>query len=158
VPTVSSYSGFLLRSPVVSGWPNFEVEAYTQTVPVGDEYLPKGISPTKCLRFDRLGADILLGLFDGEIKTVDIHEHAETLHFGVDSGDDPSKSENYTKALRNKTSYAFGKAEPIVWKSPDKRTLSISDLVSKGNTGNSAEFGVTMIQGVEKVRFIKSAT
>ena len=158
VPTVSSYSGFLLRSPVVSGWPNFEVEAYTQAVPVGDEYLPKGISPTKCIRCDRLGADILLGLFAGEIKTVDIHEHAETLHFGVDSGDDPAKSEKYTKALRDKTSYAFGKAEPIVWKSPDKRTLSISDLVSKGNTGNSAEFGVTMIQGVEKVRFIKSAT
>ena len=51
---------------------------------------------------DRLGEDVLLCLFAGEIKTVDIHEHAETIHFGVDAGDDPANVVGYKKALRNK--------------------------------------------------------
>jgi len=156
VPNAPTYSGFLLRSPVVSGWPNLEVEAYTQAVSPNDEYLPKGITPVKRLRFDRLGEDVLLCLFDGEIKTVDIHEHAETIHFGVDAGADPTITKDYTKKLRNLTDWTLGKSTPLTWKSSDKRTVNIHDLVVKGNANNSAEFGVTMIEGVEKVRFIKS--
>lgn len=158
VPKAPAYSGFLLRSPLVSGWPNLEVEAYTQAVPPGDDYLPKGISPTKRLRFDRLGEDVLLCLFDGEIQTIDIHEHAETIHFGVDSGTDPRITGDYTKKLRNKNNWTVGQPTPLTWQSPDKRTLNIHDLVLKGNANNSAEFGVTMIEGVEKVRFVKSPT
>jgi hypothetical protein len=33
------------------------------------------------------------------------------------------------------------------------RTLDIASLAAAANAGNSAEFGVTMIEGVEKVRF-----
>ena len=36
-----------------------------------------------------------------------------------------------------------------------KRILIIKDLATAGQSDNSADFGVTMIQGVEKVRFIK---
>jgi hypothetical protein len=155
VPNAATSSGFLLRSPVVSGWPNLEVEAYTQAIP-GDDYLPAGITPAKRLRFDRLGEDVLLCLFEGELKTVDIHEHAETIHFGVDAGSDPSITGDYTKKLRNLTDYSPGNSTPLTWKSSDKRTLNIHDLVVKGHANNSAEFGVTMIEGVEKVRFVKS--
>jgi hypothetical protein len=155
----TAYSGFLLRSPLVTGWPHLGVEAYTEVVPVGDDdYLPQGISPAQRLRLDRLGEDVLLCLFKGEIKTVDIHEHPETIHFGVDTGEDPSRIENYTKALRDKNSGKLGKSAKLNWKSSDKRTLNIIDLAAKGNALNSAEFGVTMIEGVEKVRFIKSGT
>jgi hypothetical protein len=156
VPTAATYSGFLLRSPVVPGWPHFGVEAYTQAVRAVDGDLPKGVSPTKRLRFDRLGEDVLLCLFEGEIQTVDIHEHPETIHFGVDPGDDPSKISNYKKALRDKNSGSLGPPKELNWKSIDKRTLNILDLASKGQALNSAEFGVTMIEGAEKVRFIKS--
>ena len=155
LPTASICSGFLLRSPVVSGWPNLGVEAYTQAVP-GDDYLLKGISPVKRLRFDRLGEDVLLCLFDGEIKTVDIHEHPETIHFGVDSGTDPSITQDYSKRFRDQTSGELGPKTPLTWKSPDKRTLNIIDFAAKGSANNSAEFGFAMIEGVEKVRFIKS--
>jgi hypothetical protein len=157
VPSSVACSGFLLRSPLVTGWPNLEVEAYNQIVPVGDDYLPKNISPILRLRLDRLGEDVLLCLFDGEIKTVDIHEHAETIHFGVNAGDDPSNINGYTKALRNVETGVLGDAKPLVWKTEAKRTISISDLVAREKAQNSAEFGKTMIQGVEKVRFIKSA-
>ena len=124
---------------------------------VGDDYLPNNISPAKLVRLDRLGEDVLLCVFEGEIKTVDIHEHAETIHFGVDSGDDPANVDGYKKALRNMKG-VLGEKKPLVWKSEDKHTLDILDLVNKGGVSNSAEFGVSMIEGVEKVRFIKSAT
>jgi hypothetical protein len=157
VPNAPVYSGFMLRSPVVSGWPNLLVEAYNQVVPVGDDYLPAGITPAKLIRLDRLGEDVLLCLFEGEIKTIDIHEHAETIHFGVDAGDDPSNVKGYKKALRNKAG-VLGEEKDLVWKSEEKHTLDISDLVNKGGAANSAEFGVAMIEGVEKVRFIKSGS
>ena len=155
VPAAPTYSGFLLRSPVVTGWPHLGVEAYTQALAAGDGYLPQGVSPTKRLRFDRLGEDVLLCLFQGEIKTVDIHEHPETIHFGVDPGAHPSDIHDYKKVLRDKNSGIPGKPTNLKWKSGDKRTLCIADLAIKGQAKNSAEFGVTMIEGVEKVRFIK---
>ena len=155
VPNAPVYSGFMLRSPVVSGWPNLLVEAYNQAVPLGDDYLPAGITPAKLVRLDRLGEDVLLCLFEGEIKTIDIHEHAETIHFGVDAGVDPANVNGYKKALRNQDG-ALGEKKPLVWKSEDKHTLDISDLVTKGGASDSAQFGVSMIEGVEKVRFIKS--
>jgi hypothetical protein len=37
------------------------------------------------LRMERLSANVLICLFKGEIKTVDIHQKPETLHFGLDS-------------------------------------------------------------------------
>jgi len=90
------------------------------------------------------------------VKTIDIHEHAETIHFGVDAGDDPANVVGYKKALRNKDG-VLGEKRPLVWKSEDKHTLDINDLVAKGGASDSAQFGVSMIEGVEKVRFIKSA-
>lgn len=155
VPESAIYSGFLLRSPVVSGWPNLGVEAYSQAVPENDGYVPDGITPVKRLRFDRVGEDILLCLFAGEIKTVDIHEHPDTIHFGVDPGNDPGNIDGYKKALRNKQNGALGPANPLPVKPTHKRVINIIDLKTAGNSDNSADFGVTMIQGVEKVRFIK---
>ena len=155
VPASKIYSGFLLRSPVVSGWPNLGVEAYSQSVPAKDGYVPDGISPTKRLRFDRVGQDLLLCLFDGEIKTIDIHEHPDTIHFGVDPGNDPAKIDGYQKALRNKDSGVLGPSKPLPLKRGDKRVLDIIGLKTEGQSDNSADFGVTMIEGVEMVRLIK---
>jgi hypothetical protein len=76
----------------------------------------------------------------------------------VDAGSNPSVTGDYTKKLRNKDKWTQGAPTPLTWKSPDKRTLNIHDLIVKGNALNSAEFGVTMIEGVEKVRFVKSTT
>jgi len=156
VPNTPTYSGFLLRSPVVTGWPHLGVEAYTQAIPATDGYLPKNVSPTKRLRLDRLGEDILLCLFEGDIKTVDIHEHPEAIHFGVETGDDPGDLTKYSKTLRNIENGSAGTIpQQLVWRSKERRTLDIADLATKGKASNSAQFGVTMIEGVDKVRFIK---
>lgn len=160
MPSAKTYSGFLLRSPVVTGWPNLGVEAYTQAVAASEGYLPQEVLPAKCLRFDRVGVDVLLCIFEGEIKTVDIHEHPETIHFGVDTGSDPTIIANYTKKLRYKNGEPRTPAVKLNWKHKlrDKRTLDIADLAKTADANNSAEFGVTMIEGVEKVRFIKNGT
>ena len=155
VPNAQTCSGFLLRSAVVTGWPNLGVEAYTEALSNDAARLLQEASPTTRLRFDRVGDDVLVCLFEGEIKTVDIHEHPETIHFGVDPGSDPSKLAGYTKTLRDKNTGVLGKPVDLTWKSSDKRTLDIAALAAKGQAANSAEFGVTMIEGVEKVRFIK---
>jgi hypothetical protein len=53
----------------VTGWPHLGVEAYTQAIAAANEYLPKNVAPTKRLRLDRLGEDMLLCLFEGDINT-----------------------------------------------------------------------------------------
>ena len=156
VPKALTYTGFLLRSPVVSGWPHLGVEAYTQVVAPSDGDVPEGTPRARSLRFDRVGEDLLFALFEGEIRTIDIHEHPDTIHFGVDPGADPSKPEQYSKRFRDLVSGNPGPPTPLSWKSTGKRTLNVIDLASKGKAVNSAEFGVTMIEGAEKVRFIKS--
>lgn len=155
VPNATTYSGFLLRSPVVNGWPHLGVEAYTKAVP-GNGDIPKETPKAQCLRFDRVGEDLLLCIFEGEIKTIDIHEHPDTIHFGVETGD-PSKIATYKKAFRNVGDPGkVGQPLDLDWKSTDKRTLNISQLAkTKANANNSAEFGVAMIEGAEKVRFVK---
>jgi hypothetical protein len=148
-----AYSGFLLRSPVVAGWPHLGVEAYTETISVDE--IPQSVDPAKRMRFDRLGLDMLLCIFEGDINTVEIHEHPDVIHFGVDVDGDPSVIANYQKRFRDKTTGEPGKPTPLAefWKSKDKRTLKISELAQKANAQNSAEFGVTMIEAAEKVRF-----
>ncbi|GGZ33270.1 hypothetical protein GCM10010387_29260 [Streptomyces inusitatus] len=66
-------SGFLLRSALVSGWPNLAVRG-TRT---DDSLLP-------LLRMDHLAPDLLLCLFDGVPDTVEFSEPQEGFRFGVD--------------------------------------------------------------------------
>jgi hypothetical protein len=66
------WSGLLLRSAVVQGWPGLEVHALDAN---------RNVLPM--LRMDRLTPNILLCLFNGIPAEVDILEPPETLHFGV---------------------------------------------------------------------------
>lgn len=103
VPALKIYSGFLLRSPVVSGWPNLGAEAYPVSVPVSDDDIPAGVLPLPRLRCDRVGEDVLLCLFVGEIKTIDIHEHRDTIHFGVDPGNNRETSRARKRRCKTRT-------------------------------------------------------
>jgi hypothetical protein len=69
--------GFLLRSPVVQGWPGLEMEA-TGT----------GGKTVKPLRIDRLAPDIMLCIFGGPLEKIEIRQPPEGMHFGatVDGG------------------------------------------------------------------------
>ena len=147
-------SGFLLRSDVVAGWPGLLVDGY------GKE---DDTQPLQLLRMDRLSANVLICLFAGEIKEVDIHQKPETLHFGLDSDD---QGKTYDKKLKNDQGQAVEfKIDNIPWKEEHKRIINIDQLKQyiedqlKSNnitftSFNSAEFALEMIEGVEKVRFL----
>ncbi|MCQ0090817.1 hypothetical protein [Roseovarius sp. M141] len=73
--TVGPITGFLLRSAAVSGWPGMEISAYAGTT-ADSQKLP-------LLRLDRLSDNILIALFEGLPKRVDILQPPESLHFGI---------------------------------------------------------------------------
>jgi hypothetical protein len=86
VGTGGTYSGLLMRSVVVSGWPGLEVAA------------TKGGQPVALLRMDRLSDSVLLILFEDVPDTVNIIEPGEGLHFGVFQ--DPHDATRYDVNLR----------------------------------------------------------
>ncbi|WP_346897374.1 hypothetical protein [uncultured Roseibium sp.] len=72
---VGPITGFLLRSAAVSGWPGMEVTAYAGTT--------TDSTVLQLLRLDRLSDTIMIALFNGLPKRVDILQPPESLHFGI---------------------------------------------------------------------------
>ncbi|MEV3961833.1 hypothetical protein AB0M34_13180 [Nocardia sp. NPDC050193] len=66
-------SGFLLRSAIVSGWPNLAVRGYDLAG-----------RPLPVLRMDHLSPTVLLCLFDGIPAQVELRQPQEGFRFGVD--------------------------------------------------------------------------
>jgi hypothetical protein len=68
------YTGFLMRSAVVAGWPGLEVEAF-QT--------KEGTGAIEMSRMDRLAPDVLICIFPKVFQSVNIHEPKEGVAFGA---------------------------------------------------------------------------
>lgn len=64
-----AFTGFLLRSRILAGWPGLEVRAFA------------GQQPLAMLRLERPATDLLLGLVDGQIERLEITQPPEGLHF-----------------------------------------------------------------------------
>jgi hypothetical protein len=79
-------TGFLMRSRVVSGWPNLHVRAYSRDVLEDDALTTEAEShPSrmKVLRMERLAPAVLLVLFDGVPAVVHVEEPRQGIQFGV---------------------------------------------------------------------------
>jgi len=105
---IPELSGFLLRSEVVSGWPGLLVDGYDRAIAPddpakalrNDSHLDETLYPKlKCCRMERLGKDVLLCLFEGSVKMIDVHLSPETLHFGLDVPDEDIKND-VTKLIK----------------------------------------------------------
>ena len=88
-------TGFLLRSRVVSGWPNLHVRAYSRDLLKDDALTTAAESAPermKVLRLERLAPAVLLVLFDGVPAVVHIEEPRQGLQFGarLDPEDPPA--------------------------------------------------------------------
>ncbi|NTU53916.1 MAG: hypothetical protein HGA97_09520 [Chlorobiaceae bacterium] len=95
-PDASSLmSGLLLRSALVSGWPNLAVR-------------PKDKSEKllRILRMDHLAPNVLLCIFDGVPATVELSEPQEGFRFGVD--DDGNAVLRNLKGLEGATTTTIG--------------------------------------------------
>jgi hypothetical protein len=115
------FSGFLLRSRILEGWPGLEVRAFRigGQRTNGDELA--------MLRLDRLAADTLFGVVDGQIGILEITQPPEGLHFEV------------------------GKPENGQFRDKPERVLDIKQLVkAKG----SAEFAHLALKNAQPVRVI----
>ena len=159
VPQHQSITGFLLRSQVVSGWPDLQVEASGELLE--ETGLMSDEKKLKLLRLERLSDSVLLCLFSGEIKTVGISLKPQGLHFGLNT-----KENKFCPELRqldgNKISDE--KLEEIPWLDQERKALNINTLATKirkqleshsvkVENFTSAQFALQMIQSAESVRF-----
>ena len=100
-------TGFLLRSHVVSGWPDLHIDGFSKLV--NDTVLvPDPASRLKIIRREKLSNDILLCIFEEEVKTVDIHLEPEALHFGLTSND---ADMTFYKMLRDRSGIELEKKD-----------------------------------------------
>jgi hypothetical protein len=68
-------AGFILRSPVVPGWPGLEARAWSNA---------DSVNPMKPLRLDRLAPDVLIGIYPDVPVRLEFNEPSEGLVFGVE--------------------------------------------------------------------------
>jgi hypothetical protein len=184
VPTPPRLSGFLLRSHVVQGWPHLEVEAYQDPIPNDEElhYITRktALKPKEGLGMRRLAKDVLLCLFELDagksLTAVDLHEQPEAIHFGVDEGSQCAgvscSSPDYLagccktlRSLRDGEELATKVCLPVLRQLDTNRALDVLALagemksqLGEGSDLNSAQFGLEMIAGVAKVRFLLTAS
>jgi hypothetical protein len=164
---IANPTGFLLRSQVVTGWPGMEVFGYDAAGAKLD-----------FLRLEQMGPGVLLCIFDGVVQKVEIHEHPEALHFGVDEDvKDPSPTK-FTKSFRYISAVGTNQPGapvptttapplsifPTYTRQSVSSVLQINQLacaiqaeleqknVYAGNF-TSAEFALEMIEGVQQVTF-----
>jgi hypothetical protein len=156
----SPMSGLLVRSAVVAGWPALAVAGYA-ALPAGtpESPLPEA-SRCALLRMERLSGDVLLCLFAGEVRTVDIHQPPEALHFGLGRIVDTAGVQKTVKELRNTDGVESGiridvpmRSESVV----DIDALCAAIAKTPGSAQpNSALFALQMIEGVPQVRFVSA--
>lgn len=154
--TEKNFSGFLLRSEVVSGWPGILVDAYSDR----DAKQPRLTS----VRMERLSAGVLLCIFEGDIARVDIHQKPETLHFGFVAD---TKTGGFFKKLRDPKTGDPLEAKVVLkpehWRTDSPRTLKVTTLVDSMKTelkltsAASALFALQMVEMVDKVIFLGKA-
>jgi hypothetical protein len=152
-------SGFLLRSALVSGWPNLVVRAKDED----DKML-------KILRLDHLAPNVLLCLFDGVPDNVELSEPAESLGFGVnDNGGAVLRLIQKNDSQR--VGHQLQSAEAYGMRDPTSRVLNIrpkdsaglvqqlikslkkQDAVVPGDSLGSAAFSIQLIRSPEAVVF-----
>lgn len=98
-------TGFILRSQAVSAWKSTDVLGYQQGSSPYDyeqnKIAPDAVQSTPWLRLERLGADVLIGLFPGALYELVFHQPPEAIHFGFAAVNLGANS--VTKTLRTPT-------------------------------------------------------
>jgi len=135
-------SGFLLNSVLTENFRGLEFRAYGQR---------EGGEPLKALRIETLGRQLLLGIFKGEIRRLEIAQPPEGLHFGFHTEDGVMK-----KTVREINEGKLGdKQAELVWKSKEDRVIDVKASAAKLKevaglqNMTSAEFALEMIQNAQ---------
>ena len=159
-----AWSGCLIRSIAVSGWPGIEV---TATDAKGNN--------CPAIRIDRLSPSVLFCLFQGVATTVNVLEPPETLHFGVFFKDaqgyvflrylgynGSTPGVQVQPDIEQPVEFRSSAAYPGVVKTAAtalglQAALIKNNLMASGSTITSAEYAVQMVQAAGLQSFIQGA-
>lgn len=154
-------TGLLLHSEVVSGWPGLEIEGYSSSIK--DKSVANPQHKLTILRRERLSDNILLCLFKGEVKTVDLSLKSQSVNCGVDPIDQVKAPETVkiTKGLRKLNGEQGNESIDVSCKSQFGGVIDIKALAGnlaklnnkKEEEFTSAQFALSMIEGSQKIRF-----
>jgi hypothetical protein len=167
----TAWTGFLLRSRVVSAYPGLGVNVYPEGHTPKDPQLL--LLPVR--RLDRLGpaGDTLLCVVHGDAYQVDVHEAPELLHYGIDTYQPPAApggAPTAVKQLRTFRRQADGTVTMTgdttrvdigaSFRTRSPRVVRMADLATALAAANaagpidSAEMGFAMTEGVGTVSFV----
>lgn len=160
-----AWSGCLMRSVAVSGWPGIEVTASDANG-----------SNLKLIRMDRLSPNVLFCLFQGLAAKVNVLEPPETLHFGVFfentqgyvflrsigyQGSTPGRQ--VQPDIQQKVEFRSSSAYPGVVRTAAtasglQQALIGNGLMASGQRLTSAEYAIQMVQAAGLQTFEQGAS
>jgi hypothetical protein len=157
-------TGFLLRSQLLAGWPRLNVIGYASTGPdLTQPELPK-------LRMERITAEVMICLFDGDVAQIMLGEPAEHWHSGIER-DNPTKPWTTTlRYLADQPSSQIKAGEQMpnadgslrtlaIPMRSDGRTMRVADtaaalrVVTGFTPFTSAEYAIELNQGASAILF-----
>lgn len=168
---VPKLSGFLLRSELVAGYPGLQVLGYAQGF--GDADNPDEDTALRVLRKEKLSDNVLLCIFEGDVRTLDFFQKPDVLHFGLDAD-----GVNFSKQLRKANGanlpddHTPFKLKDEHWREKTLNVVNFATTASgikslllaskdvppadKTEFGEftSADFAMEMLEGAERVRFV----
>ncbi len=158
-------TGVLLRSEAVAGWPSMHVNAFAESVSP-DDTAPDA-QPVRILRKQRLQTEVLLVLFDGIPKTIDLFQSPEGVHSGFERADSDADSPRYTLRVRDLETGAGDRSHRVVAidgqrGSQHYRTFSAMEVLQQvasapvvhpGRELAAVDLGLQLMDGAPLVRF-----
>ena len=104
-------TGFLLRSYLVTGWPQMEVRAYNQVIQEPFDHNAPNVLAAKLttLRLERLSPSIMIAMFSGIPQMVTLEEPHHGVQFGV-----KLSQQQFTLMPRDAGGQEIANATPIV--------------------------------------------
>jgi hypothetical protein len=143
--SIWQFTGFILRSAIVSGWRGLEINPYAEQGDVSDQ------TPLPILRLDRLADDTMLCIVEGIMKQLVITQPPESMHFGVEMKSESPIS--YKKQIRSVSDDGKTKFEvdPVPLREESApRVIEVKTLVERMEEKlgelDSAKFAVEMVE------------
>lgn len=150
IPPDRNCMGFLLRSKLVSDYPDMEVTGWDAE------------EERRLLRLERLSDTVMIGIFDGTVSEVILQEASEGLHFGCRT----SRGEVYVRRITAEGGQKIGdKLSDSLYPVPvrEGRMVEAAKLaelfMEKLGVGpgrfTSAEFAMEMLTTAEQIRLCR---
>ena len=158
------WSGFLLRSSAVAAWPGLTVTGYATAG--RDE-------PLDLLRLDRTAPGVLVAVFGGIVRHVDVAKPAQALHFGVSRSGEHEPAVVPIRFVGGGDACPAGEQPPgrptatVPWRDQARGVLDVAGLVDRLAAGlaraydpvappplRAGAFGIQMVAAAERQAFV----